>query len=62
MLNMSRYEPLSHLIGSEYFLHAYGPIYALSVEVVASLAALPNNRYVQSRLTYAPCEVASTER
>ncbi|CAN6443819.1 unnamed protein product [Victoria cruziana] len=37
------YEPLSHLIGSEYFLHAYGPIYALSVEVVASLAALPNN-------------------
>ncbi|GFP78657.1 probable beta-1 3-galactosyltransferase 14 [Phtheirospermum japonicum] len=31
------YEPLSHLLGKEYFLHAYGPIYALSADVVASL-------------------------
>ncbi|KAH0847105.1 hypothetical protein HID58_091796 [Brassica napus] len=38
------YEPLSHLLGKEYFLHAYGPIYALSSDVVASLVALKNNR------------------
>ncbi|KAK4742492.1 hypothetical protein SAY87_000493 [Trapa incisa] len=38
------YEPLGHLVGSEYFLHAYGPIYALSADVVASLVALKNNR------------------
>ncbi|KAK2986608.1 hypothetical protein RJ640_004364 [Escallonia rubra] len=31
------YEPLSYLLGKEYFLHAYGPIYALSADVVASL-------------------------
>ncbi|ONK58370.1 uncharacterized protein A4U43_C09F11550 [Asparagus officinalis] len=37
------YEPLSYLLGKEYFLHAYGPIYALSSEVVASLASLRNN-------------------
>lgn len=40
-----RYEPLSNLLGNEYFLHAYGPIYALSADVVASLVALRNNRY-----------------
>ncbi|KAF8409032.1 hypothetical protein HHK36_005104 [Tetracentron sinense] len=40
------YEPLSYLLGKEYFLHAYGPIYALSAEVVASLVALRNNRQV----------------
>ncbi|KAH1120816.1 hypothetical protein J1N35_003976 [Gossypium stocksii] len=39
------YEPLSYLLGSEYFLHAYGPLYALSADVVASLVALRNNKY-----------------
>ncbi|KAF7836658.1 putative beta-1,3-galactosyltransferase 14 [Senna tora] len=39
------YEPLSHLLGSEYFLHSYGPIYALSADVVASLVALKNNSF-----------------
>ncbi|XP_044472663.1 probable beta-1,3-galactosyltransferase 14 isoform X2 [Mangifera indica] len=39
------YEPLSRLIGKEYFLHAYGPIYALSSDVVASLVALKNNSF-----------------
>ncbi|KAL5989630.1 hypothetical protein ACLOJK_010523 [Asimina triloba] len=34
------YEPHSHLLGKEYFLHAYGPIYALSADVVASLIEL----------------------
>ncbi|KAF8024159.1 hypothetical protein BT93_F1374 [Corymbia citriodora subsp. variegata] len=38
------YEPLGYLLGKEYFFHAYGPIYALSAEVVASLVALRNNR------------------
>ncbi|KAJ0045137.1 hypothetical protein Pint_04713 [Pistacia integerrima] len=42
------YEPLSYLIGKEYFLHAYGPIYALSSDVVASLVALRNDRQVCS--------------
>ncbi|KAJ1441678.1 Glycosyl transferase, family 31 [Sesbania bispinosa] len=40
------YEPLSNLLGKEYFLHAYGPIYALSADVVSSLVALRNNRQV----------------
>ncbi|CAF2057023.1 BnaCnng29350D [Brassica napus] len=44
------YEPLSHLLGKEYFLHAYGPIYALSSDVVASLVALKNNRQVLFRM------------
>ncbi|XP_062096948.1 probable beta-1,3-galactosyltransferase 14 [Humulus lupulus] len=39
------YEPLAHLLGKEYFLHAYGPIYALSADVVASLVALRNNSF-----------------
>ncbi|KAK6157331.1 hypothetical protein DH2020_011579 [Rehmannia glutinosa] len=39
------YEPLSHLLGKEYFLHAYGPIYALSKDVVTSLVALRNNSF-----------------
>ncbi|KAI3901502.1 hypothetical protein MKW92_012616 [Papaver armeniacum] len=39
------YEPLSDLLGKEYFLHAYGPIYALSADVVASLVALRNNSF-----------------
>ncbi|KAK4484679.1 hypothetical protein RD792_007268 [Penstemon davidsonii] len=43
------YEPLAHLLGKEYFLHAYGPIYALSADVVASLVALKNNRLVSHR-------------
>uniref|UniRef100_A0A7N0SY12 Hexosyltransferase n=1 Tax=Kalanchoe fedtschenkoi TaxID=63787 RepID=A0A7N0SY12_KALFE len=39
------YEPQSNLLGNEYFLHAYGPIYALSADVVASLVALRNNSF-----------------
>ncbi|KAI5420279.1 hypothetical protein KIW84_044170 [Lathyrus oleraceus] len=38
------YEPLSHLLGKEYFFHAYGPIYALSADVVSSLVVLRNDR------------------
>ncbi|PHT43846.1 putative beta-1,3-galactosyltransferase 13 [Capsicum baccatum] len=40
------YEPLGYMLGKEYFLHAYGPIYALSADVVMSLVALRNNRQV----------------
>ncbi|ESR64081.1 putative beta-1,3-galactosyltransferase 12 [Citrus sinensis] len=40
---MKWYEKSGHLIGNEYFLHAYGPIYVLSAYVVASLAAARNN-------------------
>ncbi|KAM4121460.1 hypothetical protein ACB094_01G007500 [Castanea mollissima] len=40
---MKWYEKSGHLIGNEYFLHAYGPIYVLSAEVVASLAAARNS-------------------
>ncbi|CAI0545100.1 unnamed protein product [Linum tenue] len=40
-----RYEPLHYMLGSEYFLHAYGPFYALSADVVASLVALRNNSF-----------------
>ncbi|XP_027354905.1 probable beta-1,3-galactosyltransferase 14 [Abrus precatorius] len=39
------YEPLSFLLGKEYFLHAYGPIYALSADVVSSLVALRNDSF-----------------
>uniref|UniRef100_A0A7N1A6R0 Hexosyltransferase n=1 Tax=Kalanchoe fedtschenkoi TaxID=63787 RepID=A0A7N1A6R0_KALFE len=39
------YEPQSSLLGNEYFLHAYGPIYALSADVVSSLVALRNNSF-----------------
>ncbi|ESW21394.1 hypothetical protein PHAVU_005G067100 [Phaseolus vulgaris] len=39
------YEPLSNLLGKEYFLHAYGPIYTLSADVVSSLVALKNNSF-----------------
>lgn len=45
-VKLCRFEPLSYLLGKEYFLHAYGPIYALSADVVASLVALRNNRQV----------------
>lgn len=45
-LQFFRYEKSGHLIGNEYFLHAYGPIYVLSKEVVASLAAARNDRFV----------------
>ena len=43
---------MADLLGKEYFLHAYGPIYALSADVVTSLVALKNNRqdYVSSIL------------
>ncbi|XP_074317315.1 putative beta-1,3-galactosyltransferase 12 [Silene latifolia] len=40
---MKWYESQGHLIGNEYFLHAYGPMYILSAEVVASLATARNN-------------------
>ncbi|KAJ9562705.1 hypothetical protein OSB04_007865 [Centaurea solstitialis] len=40
------HEPLGYMLGKEYFLHAYGPIYALSADVVASLVSLRNNRQV----------------
>ncbi|XP_023640049.1 probable beta-1,3-galactosyltransferase 12 [Capsella rubella] len=36
------YEKQGNLIGNEYFLHAYGPIYILSAEIVASLATARN--------------------
>ncbi|XP_019435379.1 PREDICTED: probable beta-1,3-galactosyltransferase 14 [Lupinus angustifolius] len=39
------YEPQSNMLGTEYFLHAYGPIYALSADVVSSLVALRNNSF-----------------
>ncbi|KAL8223708.1 hypothetical protein R6Q57_019183 [Mikania cordata] len=44
------YEPLGYMLGKEYFLHAYGPIYALSADVVASLVALRNDRRVFAHL------------
>ena len=44
ILELCRYEPLADLLGQEYFLHAYGPIYALSADVVTSLVALKKNR------------------
>ncbi|KAK4786368.1 hypothetical protein SAY86_003057 [Trapa natans] len=40
---MKWYEPSANLIGNEYFLHTYGPIYVLSAEIVASLAAARND-------------------
>ncbi|KAI3815060.1 hypothetical protein L1987_14714 [Smallanthus sonchifolius] len=38
------YEPLGYMLGKEYFLHAYGPIYALSADVT-SLVALRNDSF-----------------
>ncbi|GJP39159.1 hypothetical protein CLOM_g1861, partial [Closterium sp. NIES-68] len=38
------FEPKSWLLGSEYFLHAYGPIYSLSYDVVNILNAIPKGR------------------
>ncbi|XP_042519589.1 probable beta-1,3-galactosyltransferase 12 [Macadamia integrifolia] len=40
---MKWFEKSGHLIGNEYFLHGYGPIYVLSAEIVASLATVRNN-------------------
>ncbi|KAF3793327.1 putative beta-1-3-galactosyltransferase 12 [Nymphaea thermarum] len=40
---MKWYEPAGHLLGKEYFYHAYGPLYALSAEVVAALANTRND-------------------
>ncbi|XP_072979355.1 probable beta-1,3-galactosyltransferase 12 [Typha angustifolia] len=40
---MKWYESSGHLIGNEYFLHAYGPIYALSSQVVEALASAKND-------------------
>ncbi|XP_024393869.1 probable beta-1,3-galactosyltransferase 13 [Physcomitrium patens] len=39
------YEPKAYMVGREYFLHAYGPIYGLSKEVVANLAATKDHMY-----------------
>lgn len=39
------FEPLGHLFGNEYFSHANGPIYALSAEIVASLALARNDSF-----------------
>ncbi|KAI4388263.1 hypothetical protein MLD38_000606 [Melastoma candidum] len=39
------YEPLGDILGKEYFFHAYGPIYALSADVVESLVALRHNSF-----------------
>ncbi|XXG57089.1 hypothetical protein AAC387_Pa03g4334 [Persea americana] len=39
---MKWFEKSGTLIGNEYFLHAYGPIYVLSAEVVATLATARN--------------------
>ena len=41
-----RYEPKAYLLGKEYFLHAYGPIYALSADVVNIINSIPDGRYV----------------
>lgn len=41
----NRYEPQYALLGKEYFYHAYGTIYALSAEVVGTLASARNGRY-----------------
>ncbi|KAM2754076.1 hypothetical protein PS2_016282 [Malus domestica] len=40
---MKWYEKSGHLIGNEYFQHAFGPIYVLSAELVASLAVARNS-------------------
>ncbi|OWM86570.1 probable beta-1,3-galactosyltransferase 12 [Punica granatum] len=40
---MKWYEPSGHLVGNEYFWHAYGPIYILSADLVASIAATKND-------------------
>ncbi|KAI3809602.1 hypothetical protein L1987_19197 [Smallanthus sonchifolius] len=39
------HEPLGYMLGKEYFLHAYGPLYALSADVVARFVALRNNSF-----------------
>ncbi|XP_059065004.1 probable beta-1,3-galactosyltransferase 12 [Cryptomeria japonica] len=43
--NLKWYEPLGDMLGNEYFIHAYGPIYVLSAEIVAGLAVLNNDRH-----------------
>ncbi|CAA6660930.1 unnamed protein product [Spirodela intermedia] len=39
---MKWYESSGHLIGYEYFMHAYGPIYIISAEVAAALSEARN--------------------
>ncbi|XP_058776671.1 probable beta-1,3-galactosyltransferase 14 [Vicia villosa] len=39
------YEPLYSLTGKEYFLYAYGAIYALSTDIVSNLVAFRNNSF-----------------
>ncbi|KAH9309981.1 hypothetical protein KI387_037892, partial [Taxus chinensis] len=43
--NLKWYEPLGDMLGNEYFIHAYGPIYALSAEIVAGLSVLGNDSF-----------------
>ncbi|GLJ38607.1 hypothetical protein SUGI_0787180 [Cryptomeria japonica] len=43
--NLKWYEPLGDMLGNEYFIHAYGPIYVLSAEIVAGLAVLNNDSF-----------------
>lgn len=50
--NNRRYESSGHLIGNEYFLHAHGPIYALSADIVAALASARNDRSVISYFAF----------
>eukprot|EP00252_Welwitschia_mirabilis_P022256 TRINITY_DN5981_c0_g1_i2.p1 TRINITY_DN5981_c0_g1~~TRINITY_DN5981_c0_g1_i2.p1 ORF type:complete len:356 (-),score=59.86 TRINITY_DN5981_c0_g1_i2:280-1347(-) len=39
------YEPSGYLLGNEYFYHGYGPIYALSAEVVSTLSVIRNDSF-----------------
>ncbi|CAI5524642.1 unnamed protein product [Closterium sp. Naga37s-1] len=45
---MKWFEPKSWLVGSEYFLHAYGPIYSLSYDVVNILNSIPKGSAIYS--------------
>ena len=42
---LDRYEPQGYILGNEYFYHAYGSIYALSMEVVEMLLSASNERF-----------------
>ncbi|XP_031403421.1 probable beta-1,3-galactosyltransferase 14 isoform X2 [Punica granatum] len=46
---LRRYEPLHELLGKDYFLQAYGPIYALSADVSSqAITNLRNNSFRMS--------------
>lgn len=61
MLKFIRYEKQGNLIGNEYFLHAYGPIYVLSAEIVASLASARNGRFENAFSIYLTLKVLTYE-